>query len=149
MYIYIYISYISYTYIYIERERERQRERETDTYIYIYIYKHVYIYVYIYAMADMSKTPVRSAASAFQRHINGVVSKNTKKIQFRLWRDKAALLIRPGLIRPGLYSPKELDYHNEAGNADEFAKKHAFLPFVSSPGWLPELKDIYVIYIYI
>ena len=33
----------------------------------------------------------------------------------------------------------ELDYHNEAGNADEFARKHAFLPFVSSPGWLPEL----------
>eukprot|EP00927_Polykrikos_kofoidii_P048833 TRINITY_DN43026_c0_g1_i1.p1 TRINITY_DN43026_c0_g1~~TRINITY_DN43026_c0_g1_i1.p1 ORF type:complete len:953 (+),score=105.46 TRINITY_DN43026_c0_g1_i1:53-2860(+) len=32
----------------------------------------------------------------------------------------------------------ELDYHNEAANAVEFAKRHSFLPFVSSPGWVPE-----------
>lgn len=32
----------------------------------------------------------------------------------------------------------ELDYHNEAANAEEFAVRHAFLPFVSSPGWVPE-----------
>ncbi|CAE8734675.1 unnamed protein product [Polarella glacialis] len=33
----------------------------------------------------------------------------------------------------------ELDYHNEAANAEEFACRHAFLPFVSSPGSIPEL----------
>jgi len=33
---------------------------------------------------------------------------------------------------------KELDYHEEAANLEEFAVRHAFLPFVSSPGWLPE-----------
>lgn len=33
----------------------------------------------------------------------------------------------------------ELDYHNEAANAEEFAQRHAFLPFVSSPGAMPEL----------
>jgi len=33
----------------------------------------------------------------------------------------------------------ELDYHNEAANADEFARSLSFLPFVSSPGWIPEL----------
>ena len=32
----------------------------------------------------------------------------------------------------------EIDYHCEAANADEFAMRHAFLPFVSSPGWIPE-----------
>lgn len=32
----------------------------------------------------------------------------------------------------------EVDYHNEAAHADEFAMRHAFLPFVSSPGWIPE-----------
>lgn len=32
----------------------------------------------------------------------------------------------------------EVDYHNEAANADEFAMRHTFLPFVSSPGWIPE-----------
>jgi len=32
----------------------------------------------------------------------------------------------------------ELDYHNEAANAEEFAMRHAFLPFVSSPAWVPE-----------
>ena len=33
----------------------------------------------------------------------------------------------------------ELDYFNEAANAEEFALRHAFLPFVTSPGWIPEL----------
>lgn len=33
----------------------------------------------------------------------------------------------------------ELDYHNEAANAEEFAECHAFLPFVSSPAMVPEL----------
>lgn len=33
----------------------------------------------------------------------------------------------------------ELDYYNEAANAEEFAMRHAFLPFVTSPGWIPEL----------
>lgn len=33
----------------------------------------------------------------------------------------------------------ELDYHNEAANLEEFAARHAFLPFVASPGWIPEL----------
>lgn len=33
---------------------------------------------------------------------------------------------------------KELDYHNEAYNADLFLKKHRFLPFVTAPHWLPE-----------
>ena len=33
----------------------------------------------------------------------------------------------------------ELDYHNEAANAEEFAQRHAFLPFVTSPGCIPEL----------
>ena len=33
----------------------------------------------------------------------------------------------------------ELDYYNEAANAEEFALRHAFLPFVTSPGWIPEL----------
>eukprot|EP00438_Fugacium_kawagutii_P028797 Skav211412 [mRNA] locus=scaffold1528:477316:483401:+ [translate_table: standard] len=33
----------------------------------------------------------------------------------------------------------ELDYYNEAANAEEFAVRHAFLPFVTSPGWIPEL----------
>ena len=33
----------------------------------------------------------------------------------------------------------ELDYYNEAANAEEFAQRHAFLPFVTSPGWIPEL----------
>lgn len=32
----------------------------------------------------------------------------------------------------------ELDYHNEAAFADEFAERHSFLPFVTSPGWIPE-----------
>jgi len=34
---------------------------------------------------------------------------------------------------------KELDYHEEAANAREFAVRHSFLPFVSSPEWIPEL----------
>ena len=33
---------------------------------------------------------------------------------------------------------KELDYHNEAYNAELFLKKHRFLPFVTAPQWLPE-----------
>ncbi|CAJ1397749.1 unnamed protein product [Effrenium voratum] len=33
----------------------------------------------------------------------------------------------------------ELDYYNEAANAEEFALRHAFLPFVTSPGILKEL----------
>ena len=33
----------------------------------------------------------------------------------------------------------ELDYYNEAANAEEFAQRHAFLPFVTSPGCIPEL----------
>mmetsp|Transcript_35285 Transcript_35285/g.64550 ORF Transcript_35285/g.64550 Transcript_35285/m.64550 type:complete len:844 (-) Transcript_35285:93-2624(-) len=33
---------------------------------------------------------------------------------------------------------RELDYHHEAGNAEEFGARHTFLPFVSSPGWVPE-----------
>ncbi|CAK9081068.1 unnamed protein product [Durusdinium trenchii] len=33
----------------------------------------------------------------------------------------------------------ELDYYNEAANAEEFAQRHAFLPYVTSPGWIPEL----------
>ena len=42
------------------------------------------------------------------RHINGVVS-NNKQIQYLwFWRDEAALLTRPGLIRPGLCSPKDV-----------------------------------------
>ncbi|CAE8627394.1 unnamed protein product, partial [Polarella glacialis] len=32
----------------------------------------------------------------------------------------------------------ELDYHEEAANCLEFATRHAFLPFVSSPAWVPE-----------
>eukprot|EP00929_Paragymnodinium_shiwhaense_P050132 TRINITY_DN25268_c0_g1_i2.p1 TRINITY_DN25268_c0_g1~~TRINITY_DN25268_c0_g1_i2.p1 ORF type:complete len:813 (+),score=173.15 TRINITY_DN25268_c0_g1_i2:60-2441(+) len=32
----------------------------------------------------------------------------------------------------------ELDYHNEATNAGEFAERHQFLPFVSAPAWVPE-----------
>jgi len=32
----------------------------------------------------------------------------------------------------------ELDYHEEARNAQEFAVRHRFLPFVSSPAWVPE-----------
>ncbi|CAK9026675.1 unnamed protein product [Durusdinium trenchii] len=34
---------------------------------------------------------------------------------------------------------KELDYHNEARNAELFLKKHRFLPFVTAPQWVPEL----------
>jgi len=33
----------------------------------------------------------------------------------------------------------ELDYHNEMANCEEFALRHAFLPFVSSPGCVREL----------
>ena len=33
---------------------------------------------------------------------------------------------------------KELDYHNEAHNAELFLKKHQFLPFVTAPKWLPQ-----------
>eukprot|EP00931_Biecheleriopsis_adriatica_P045422 TRINITY_DN26017_c0_g1_i1.p1 TRINITY_DN26017_c0_g1~~TRINITY_DN26017_c0_g1_i1.p1 ORF type:complete len:757 (-),score=170.69 TRINITY_DN26017_c0_g1_i1:40-2310(-) len=33
----------------------------------------------------------------------------------------------------------EVDYHNEAHNAEEFARRHAFLGFVTVPRWLPEL----------
>lgn len=33
---------------------------------------------------------------------------------------------------------QELDYHHEAANAEEFADRHAFLPFVSSPAVVPE-----------
>jgi len=33
----------------------------------------------------------------------------------------------------------ELDYYNEAANAEEFAQRHAFLPFVTSPGCIPQL----------
>ena len=33
---------------------------------------------------------------------------------------------------------KELDYHNEAYNAELFLKKHRFLPFITAPEWLPE-----------
>ena len=33
---------------------------------------------------------------------------------------------------------KELDYHNEAYNAELFLKKHRFLPFITAPAWLPE-----------
>ncbi|CAE7253365.1 unnamed protein product, partial [Symbiodinium pilosum] len=33
---------------------------------------------------------------------------------------------------------KELDYHNEARNAELFLKKHKFLPFVTAPQWVPE-----------
>ena len=51
------------------------------------------------------RTFSKRAAESTQRHINGVVSKNEKQ-PFWFWRDKAALLIRPGLIRPGLCSPK-------------------------------------------
>ncbi|CAK0844344.1 unnamed protein product [Prorocentrum cordatum] len=32
----------------------------------------------------------------------------------------------------------EVDYHVEAANLEEFAVRHAFLPFVSSPSWVPE-----------
>ena len=75
-------------------------------------------------------TPRIARGSGTQRHINGVVSNGVvPKNQicklvakpapdiFRIqgvyhnegfWRDKAALLIRPGLIRPGLRSPKVL-----------------------------------------
>jgi len=35
---------------------------------------------------------------------------------------------------------KELDYHNEAANAELFLRKHRFLPFVTAPHWLPELS---------
>ena len=34
---------------------------------------------------------------------------------------------------------KELDYHNEAANAEIFLKKHRFLPFITAPHWVPEL----------
>mmetsp|Transcript_4191 Transcript_4191/g.9130 ORF Transcript_4191/g.9130 Transcript_4191/m.9130 type:complete len:832 (-) Transcript_4191:92-2587(-) len=33
---------------------------------------------------------------------------------------------------------RELDYHHEAGNLTEFGARHSFLPFVSSPGWVPD-----------
>eukprot|EP00438_Fugacium_kawagutii_P028504 Skav229791 [mRNA] locus=scaffold2234:140475:154227:- [translate_table: standard] len=33
---------------------------------------------------------------------------------------------------------KELDYHNEAYNAELFVKKHRFLPFITAPQWVPE-----------
>ena len=32
---------------------------------------------------------------------------------------------------------KEFDYHQEARNADEFAKRHRFLGYVKAPGWFP------------
>ena len=46
------------------------------------------------------------ATNVFQRDINRVVSKIKIKKKLWFWRDKAALLIRRGLIRPGLCSPK-------------------------------------------
>mmetsp|Transcript_88906 Transcript_88906/g.250389 ORF Transcript_88906/g.250389 Transcript_88906/m.250389 type:complete len:482 (+) Transcript_88906:230-1675(+) len=32
----------------------------------------------------------------------------------------------------------EVDYHNEARNSEEFARRHEFLGFVTSPQWFPE-----------
>ena len=40
-----------------------------------------------------------------QRHINGVVPKNNRYNSFGSGGEKTALLVRPGLIRPGLCSP--------------------------------------------
>ena len=74
-----------YIYIYIYRERERERER------YTYI-KYIHKYIYIERERERENTYT-------QRHINGVVSKK-QKCYFWFWRDKAALLIRPGLTRP-------------------------------------------------
>eukprot|EP00930_Biecheleria_cincta_P014262 TRINITY_DN12355_c0_g2_i1.p1 TRINITY_DN12355_c0_g2~~TRINITY_DN12355_c0_g2_i1.p1 ORF type:complete len:726 (-),score=110.04 TRINITY_DN12355_c0_g2_i1:57-2234(-) len=35
---------------------------------------------------------------------------------------------------------RELDYHNEAANAEEFARRHAFLGFVTVPRWVREFS---------
>ena len=86
--------------------------------------------MYITHFVSARRGAARGVAVGAQRHINGVVSNGVvPKSQicklvakpapdiFRiqgvyhnegLWRDRAALLMRPGLIRPGLCSPKEL-----------------------------------------
>eukprot|EP00913_Durusdinium_trenchii_P015684 g14739.t1 len=53
-------------------------------------------------------------------------------------REVALKVQRPG-VRDVLGLDWALDYYNEAANAEEFAQRHAFLPYVTSPGWIPEL----------
>lgn len=52
------------------------------------------------------------------------------------WGGNAELSKIADEVAEGVF--KELDYHNEAANAELFLKKHRFLPFVTAPRWLPE-----------
>ena len=86
--------------------------------MYMYMYMVMVTYMYMFVRGRVPRPKVEGEKSQYlaflnadkrkarQRHINGVVSKNNKYNMFGFWRDKAALLIRPGLIRPGLCSPK-------------------------------------------
>ena len=116
MYIYIY----TYVYMYIRIERAREIDREMYVCMYACMYMYVYIYIYIKTSCHILSGPFQAVEllprppaptsplrpPRLQRHINGVVSKN-KNFVCWFWRDKAALLIRPGLIRPGLCSPND------------------------------------------
>ena len=124
IYIYIYMCMCTYDiHVYVQ-----------PTYVHIYIYIYMYYDNDLAAYSNaVSRSRALEMASAgepnkSQRHINRVVSNGfvpkshiCKLVAkpapdiFRIqgvyhnegfWRDKAALLIRPCLIRPGLCSPK-------------------------------------------
>ena len=58
-----------------------------------------------------------------RRHVNGVVSKNKRCDNFGFGGIKTALLLRPGLIRPGLCSPKDVsDAGSSVGGQDDSSR---------------------------
>ena len=72
-----------YIYIYIEREIYRDMSYSICIYVCMYVYIYIYIYTYTYTyigarLRSAGRAPAREVHQrALQRHINGVVSKNT------------------------------------------------------------------------
>lgn len=95
-----------------------------------------FIYFFDWAQAVSTYTVQQSLAHLYERYpaVNGIPCEPPRHFAgSRVVGDAMSVPRRHGAV--GM----ELDYYNEAANAEEFAVRHAFLPFVTSPGWIPEL----------